>query len=186
MEIVGEEGTQGAVHQSGNENLVLGGTGFAFEETAGEATHSGVFLLVFNSEGHEVDVFAHFGLGTYGGQKHRVVHSDDGGTVGLFGQFAGFNFDDMGSHVNLLGDDVHFFVLLFLDFQWQVGSTVLPTFLGLVFTIYAKVHAPSAISKKVTQRTGLLNHNQINMKNYFLKFSFLMMARYLSISTFFR
>ena len=37
--------------------------------------------------------------------------------------------------------------------------------------------AHTRYNKKDTRKTECLNHNQINMKNYFLKFSSLMMAR---------
>ena len=93
VEVVGEKGTQGAVDQTGDEDLMLRGACLALEETAGEATHGGVFFLVVNGERHEVDVLAHLALGAYGGQKHRVVHADNGSAVGLFGQLAGLDFD---------------------------------------------------------------------------------------------
>ncbi len=117
MEVVGEEGTQGAVDQAGDENLVLGGTGLALEETTGETAHGGVFLLVVDGEGHEVDVFAHLFLGADGGEEHGVVHADNGRAVGLFGQLAGFDGDHAAvAEVKPFGNDVfvHFVFYCFL------------------------------------------------------------------------
>ena len=67
VEIVGEEGTQGTVDQAGNEDFMLRGTSLTFEETAREATHGGIFFLIVNGKGHEVDVLAHLLLRTDGG-----------------------------------------------------------------------------------------------------------------------
>ncbi len=57
VEVLREERTDGAVHQTSNEDLILGRTGFAFEEAAGETTHSAVFFLVFHLQRHEVSAF---------------------------------------------------------------------------------------------------------------------------------
>ena len=110
MEIVGEEGTQGTVDQTGDEDLMLRGTGLALEETAGEATHGGVFFLIVNGERHEVNVLSHFFLGANGSQEHRVVHADHGSTVGLLGQLAGLDFNHAAvAEIEFFSDNVHFF-----------------------------------------------------------------------------
>ena len=78
MEIVGEKGAQGTVDQAGNQNFMLRGTGFALEKAAGEASHCGIFLLVINCKGHEIDILSYLFLRAYGSEKHRVVHSYNG------------------------------------------------------------------------------------------------------------
>ena len=91
VEVVGEERTEGAVHEAGDEDFILAGTAFAFEETAGEATHSAVFLLIFDLQRHEVGVFHCVFLAADGGEQHGVAHFYDGGSIGLLGEDAGFD-----------------------------------------------------------------------------------------------
>ena len=91
VEVSGEKGADGAVNQTGDENLILGGTSLAAEETSRDAAQGTVFFLVFNLEGHKVGTLHGFFLAANGGKNHRVAHSDDGGAIGLFGQLAGFD-----------------------------------------------------------------------------------------------
>ena len=91
--VVREEGTEGAVNQAGDQNLVFRRTGFAFEETARETAHSGVLFLVFNLQRQKIGAFHCFFLGANGGQQHRVATLYNGSTIGLLGQLAGFDGD---------------------------------------------------------------------------------------------
>ena len=91
--IRGEQGAEGAVDESGNEDLAVIGLAFAFHETSGVAAAGGVLLLVFDLEGHEIGV----GFCILGGhdrtEQHRVAHLDDDRAVGLLGQLARFDLD---------------------------------------------------------------------------------------------
>ena len=91
VEVFREKGTDGAIDQAGNEDFILGRTGFAFEETAGETTHSAVFLLIFDLQRHKVSAFHSLFFATYSSQNHGVTHGDDSSAVGLLRQFSGFN-----------------------------------------------------------------------------------------------
>ena len=91
MEIAGEQGSEGTVNETGNQNFVFRGTGLTFEETAGETTHSAVFFLVFHLQRHEVHILCGVFLAANCRQKHGVAHLHDGGAIGLFGQLAGFD-----------------------------------------------------------------------------------------------
>ena len=65
VEVLREEGTDSAIDQTSDEDFILGRAGFAFEETAGETTHSAVFFLIFNLQRHEVGAFHSFFFTTY-------------------------------------------------------------------------------------------------------------------------
>ena len=91
VEILREEGTDGAIDQTGDENLILGRACLAFEETAGETTHGTVFFLVFHLKGHEISAFNGLFFATHGCEQHGVAHGDDSSAVGLLRQLAGFN-----------------------------------------------------------------------------------------------
>ncbi len=115
VEIVGEKGTEGAVDQAGNKDFVLGRTCLTFEKTARKATHSGILLLIIYGKGHEIDVLTYLLFGAYGGKKHGVVHSYYGSAVGLFGKFAGFDFDGAAvAKIESLCDNVHFSFIISL------------------------------------------------------------------------
>ncbi len=116
MVIFREERTQGAVHQTGNQNLIIGGTGLSLEKTAGKTSDSGIFLLVFHLQGHEIHILSRFFFGTYGGYQHGVTHSHNSRTVRLFGQLAGFNGNHPAvAHVDFFSNDVHC-LLVYLNF----------------------------------------------------------------------
>ena len=147
---------------------MLRGTSLALEEAAGEATHGGVFFLIINGKGHEVDVLAYLFLRADGGQKHGVVHAYHSGTVGLFGQLASLDFDHTAiAEVESLSDDVfvHFFIVFLIFRNYTNRSYSKKSF---------KKGLPDILS-------GNPNHNQINMKNYFFRYlrrpSCLTMAR---------
>ena len=154
VEVVGEEGTQGTVDQTGDENLMLRGTGLALEETAGEAAHGGVFFLVVDGEGHEVDVLAHLLLRADGSQEHRVVHADNGSAVGLFGQLAGLDFDHAAvAEVETLSDNVfvHVFFIVFYYFTAALG-TVPETHKSVNIQITISIVGHQKTGKKKVQR----------------------------------
>ena len=89
----GEQRAQRAVDQTGHEDFGVVGLAFALHETAGIAACGGILLLVLHLERHEVGVgFCILG-GDHGTQEHRVSHLHYHGAVGLFGQFARFDFD---------------------------------------------------------------------------------------------
>ncbi len=148
VEVVGEEGTQGTVDQTGDENLMLRGTGLALEETAGEATHGGVFFLIVNGEGHEVDVLAHLFLRADGGQKHCVVHADNGSAVGLFGQLTGLDFDHAAiAEIELFSDNVHCFLLFSITLPQPQGPSPRP-----IKVLIFKLLSPSSGIKRPAKR----------------------------------
>ena len=93
MVVRGEQRAQGTVDQTCREHLRVVGLAFAFHEAARIAAARGVFLLVFDLQGHEVGV----GFGVFGRydstQQHRVAHLDDYRAVGLLGQLARFDLD---------------------------------------------------------------------------------------------
>ena len=89
----GEERTERAVDQAGDEDLAVVGLAFALHEAAGIAAAGGVFLLVLHLEGHEIGVgFCVLG-GHDGTEQHGVAHLDDHRAVGLLGQLARFDLD---------------------------------------------------------------------------------------------
>ena len=91
--IRGEQGTQGAVDQTGDENLTVVGAAFALHEAAGIASARSVLLFVLHLERHEIGVgFCVLG-GYYRGQEHRIALLDHHRAVGLLGQFARFDLD---------------------------------------------------------------------------------------------
>ena len=87
--IVGEKGTQYAVHEARGQNFVIVGAAFAFEEAAGEASCCREFFFVFDLERHKVYAFAGFLGGDDCCQKHGIAHAELHGAISLFGQFAG-------------------------------------------------------------------------------------------------
>ena len=109
MEIVREEGTQGAVHQAGNQNLIIRGLAFTFHETARETSGGVEFFFVVHLQGEEIRSFRHFFGAGDRGEQHGAAHTDNSGTVGLLGQFSGLNLDDptVGQFDCFL-DNVHF------------------------------------------------------------------------------
>ena len=93
MVVRGEERTERAVDQAGDEDLAVVGLAFALHEAAGIAAAGGVFLLVLHLERHEIGVgFCVLG-GHDGTEQHGVAHLDDHRAVGLLGQLARFDLD---------------------------------------------------------------------------------------------
>ena len=109
VEIVREEGTQGAVHQAGDQDLVVRGLAFAFHKTARETSGGVEFFFVIHLQGEEIRSFRHFFGAGDRREQHRAAHPDNSGTVGLLGQFSGLNLDHptVGQFDCFL-DNVHF------------------------------------------------------------------------------
>ena len=88
---LGKSGPDGPVNESGGEDFLFGRAAFALEVAAGEfAGRSRLFPVIHRQR---KEVLAFFGLG--GGDRS---HDDNGfaqldgySTVGLFGEFPGFN-----------------------------------------------------------------------------------------------
>ena len=108
VEIIRPQRADGAVDQTGDEHLVVGGTAFALEETSGETAGGIVLFAVVYGKGHEISAFLDLFGACDGGQEHGATHLDDGRTVGLLGKFAGFDLDDPSvGQRDLLSNDVH-------------------------------------------------------------------------------
>ena len=89
----GEEGTQGPIDHAAGEDLLFGRATFAAEVAAGDTANGGGFFFIFDSQGEEVLAVFHFGGGDSGDDNDRFAHGDEGGAVGQFGEFAGFDVD---------------------------------------------------------------------------------------------
>ena len=76
-----------------DEDFTVVGLSFALHEASGVSAAGGVFLLVFDLEGHEIGVGFCILCGHYGSEEHGVAHFYDDGSVGLFGQLARFDLD---------------------------------------------------------------------------------------------
>ena len=93
--ILGEERTDGAVHQTGGQDSLLGGTAFAFQESAGDLAHSVHFLFKIHRQREEVDALAgRFGSGDV--DHHRgVAEANQAGAVGQACHLAGLEADGL-------------------------------------------------------------------------------------------
>ena len=88
-----EEGTEGAVNETRSQNLVVASTTFAFGESTGEATHSGVFFFIVTLQGHEIGAGGSVFGTANGSEKHRVVHAQHHRAVRLLRELTGLNAD---------------------------------------------------------------------------------------------
>ena len=89
-ETLGKHGTHRAINLAAGEHFALTHAAFAFDEAAGEASAGvGVFAVV-NGEREEIDAFARVGIGGRGGEHNVIAHADHGRSMGLLGQFSGF------------------------------------------------------------------------------------------------
>ena len=87
---IGEERTDRAIDQAGDQRLFFGRTTFALEIAAGDAARGIEFFLVVDGERQEIDAFARR-LGRDHGREHGgIAIGCDHGTVGLTRHFAGF------------------------------------------------------------------------------------------------
>ena len=89
----GEEGTEGAVNKTRSENLVVASTTFAFGESTGESTHSGVFFFIVTLERHEIGARGSVFGTANGSEKHGVVHTQHHCAIGLLRELTSLNAD---------------------------------------------------------------------------------------------
>ncbi len=90
LESVGEHRTHRAIDLAAGEHFALTHAAFALDEASGETSAGIGVLAIIHGEGKEVDAFAGVGVGGSGGENDVLTHADDGGSVGLLGQFSGF------------------------------------------------------------------------------------------------
>ena len=87
-EVIGEQGTDGAVDDAGGQDALLAGAALAAVEAAGDAAHGVHLLLKVHAQGEEVDTVP--GTGGGGGTHQHagvaVAHHDGG--IGQLGQLA--------------------------------------------------------------------------------------------------
>ena len=93
MIVGGEEGTEGAVNETRGQNLVVACTAFAFGESTGETTHSGVFFFIVTLERHEIGAGGSVFGTANGSEKHGVVHAQHHCAVRLLCELTGLNAD---------------------------------------------------------------------------------------------
>ena len=90
---VGEQRTDRAVDQAGNQRLLFGRAAFALEVAAGNAAGGVGFFLIVDGERKEVDAFARR-LGGDDGREHGgLAVGGEHGAVGLAGDLAGFKLE---------------------------------------------------------------------------------------------
>ena len=87
----GKEGAQGAIDHSAGKDFFLGGAAFTAEVASGDAADGGGFFFVFDGEGEKVLAIFDFGGGDGGDDDDGFTHGDEGGAVGEFGKFSGFD-----------------------------------------------------------------------------------------------
>ncbi len=91
MIIIRKERPQSAVDQPGDQYFIVTRTGFPFHETAGKTSCCCKFLFILYAEGHKIGaLLCRFG-GTNCREDHGLSHGHYHRTVGLLGQFTGFN-----------------------------------------------------------------------------------------------
>ena len=86
-----KEGAQGAIDHPAGEDLFLGGAAFTAEVASGDATDGGGFFFIFDGEGEKILAIFDFGGGDGGDDDDGFTHGDEGGAVGEFGKFSGFD-----------------------------------------------------------------------------------------------
>ncbi len=118
MEVIRPQGTDGTVHEAGDEHLVVRGTALALEETAREPAGGIILFTIIYGEGHEVGTLLDFLRAGDGGEQHRASHLHHRGTGGLLGQFSGLDLDDPTvGQLDLLLDDVHLFCFCYVLYR---------------------------------------------------------------------
>ena len=90
---LGEERADGAVDEAAGEDFLFGRAAFAFEVAAGELAGRSGFFAVIHGEREEFLACLGLGGGDGGDEDDGFAQLDGDGTVGLFGEFAGFNDD---------------------------------------------------------------------------------------------
>ena len=125
VEVLRPQGTDGAVHQAGDEDLVVRRFALALHETAGIAACGEIFLPVVHGEGHEVGALLDFLRCADGGEDHRASHLHDSGTVRLLGEFSGLDLDHAAvRELDLFRDNVHYcFLYVFITARVRTVRT---------------------------------------------------------------
>lgn len=86
-----EKRAERTIDHAAGKDLFFGGATFTPKIATGNATDGGGFFFVFDRKGKEVLAVFDFGGGDGGDDDDSFAHSDEGGAVGEFGQFAGFD-----------------------------------------------------------------------------------------------
>ena len=87
----GKGGAERAFDHPAGKDFFFGGAAFAAEVASGDATDGGGFFFVFDGEGEEVLAIFDFGGRDGGDDDDGFTHGDEGGAVGEFGKFSGFD-----------------------------------------------------------------------------------------------
>ena len=98
---VGEQRTDRAVDQAGNQRLFFGRSAFALEVAAGNTARGVGLLLIVDGERKEIDALARRLRGDDGGEHDGLAVGGDHGAVGLAGDLAGFEFERTPAPVDL-------------------------------------------------------------------------------------
>ena len=98
---VGEQRTDRAVDQAGNQRFLFGRTAFALEIAAGNAACGVGFFLIVDGERKEIDAFARRLGRDDGGEHDGLAVGGHHGAVGLAGDLAGFKFERTPAPVDL-------------------------------------------------------------------------------------
>ena len=93
MEVFREQWPEGPVHKSCSEDFRIGGLSFALHESSRESSCRSEFFLVIHLKRHEVNIFFCIFGACHTGKEHCAPHFHHYGTVSLFGEFSGFDFD---------------------------------------------------------------------------------------------
>ena len=106
-ESLGKQGTDGPVDETCHQDLLLGRTTLATEETTRNLARGIGLFLVIDGQGKEVTAF-HRVLGAHhGAQHHSIFHVDDYRAVCLTGDFPGFQRHFMIAELELFLDCSH-------------------------------------------------------------------------------
>ena len=87
---IGEQRTDRAIDQAGNQGFLFGRTAFTLEVAARNAAGGVIFFLVVDGQRQEVDAFARLLGGDDGGENGGVAVAGEHGAVGLTRDAAGF------------------------------------------------------------------------------------------------
>ncbi len=90
IETFGEQRTDRAVDQAGNQRFLFGRAALTLEKAAGNAAGGGIFFLIVNGQGEEILAFLHALGGGHGAQHHGFAIGRQHGGVSLAGDAAGF------------------------------------------------------------------------------------------------
>ena len=95
---LGEERPEGTIDHPACKNLLFGGATFPAEVASRNAADGGSLFLVLDGKGEEVLAVFDFGGGDGGDDDDRFAHGDEGGAIGEFGEFAGFDVEVAIAH----------------------------------------------------------------------------------------